>query len=512
MRSALRLFLISAMFLLLPFLDAFAQIGWRYCGGNFNPDSLTQVTVSGTVIIDSTMMQPMYYLDSDSDGIADYHLNFGPWWYRPQNSNATRPLQGATVSINGGLASFSPGSTPIVVVYDVNGAFWRDPYDAFWNSMGHHEHSGGHFHGGCMGYAFGEMHDTLRFISISGHALVDSTFNAGQYYLDLDADDVPDYYLNFGPPWYQPSTGAMRPVNGAPITVFGGMVQTSQSIPMLVVFEINGKQWRDTTDFHCSWSGQWVNRSMNQARMICTPFDRNSWMRISPGWHSGNMMMPSSMFCQILELNPLDLPYGGMPGAFACYEMGVFTPNGGNGMWGSNGGGCGGSMRFNSNVEYQMHYNEIQLMGSGIDENTITANYWDNNTNRWVPVSGAVLDPVANTITFSNNLISNFIVLSGQSGPMSVRESVPHLFNLEQNFPNPFNPGTEINFELRENAAVRLSVYDARGVKRTELLNEQMPAGSHTVHFDGTGFETGVYFYELRVDGISRVNKMVLLK
>jgi hypothetical protein len=398
----------------------------------------------------------------------------------------------------------------MVVVYEVEGQFWRDPYDAFWNSMGHHEHNGGHHQGGCMGYAFGEIHDTLDFISTNGLAMVDSTFMFEQYFLDSDSDGTPNYSLNFGPPWYQPSSGARRPADSASVNIKGALLQTGRNFPMLIVLEIDGKQWRDSTGVHHNLAGQWIDRRMNRAQMITTPFDDNSWMRVSPGWHTGNMMMPSSMFCQILELNPLDLPYDGMPGAFAGYEIGVFSPDGGNGMWS---GGCGGSMRFNSNVEYQMHYNDIQMMGFGIDENTITANYWDERSNSWNRVPGALLDPVTNTITFSENLISNFVVLSGQPLATSVRDaSAPAVFELKQNYPNPFNPGTTIVFDLSENADVRVAVYDLRGRKLTELLNQQMISGSHTVQFDGTDYESGVYFYELKVGERSRVMKMELVK
>ncbi len=60
-------------------------------GGHHNPDSLEIVTVSGYAIVDSSFMHPVYYLDEDNDGVEDYHLNFGPYWYEPDSSNATRP-------------------------------------------------------------------------------------------------------------------------------------------------------------------------------------------------------------------------------------------------------------------------------------------------------------------------------------------------------------------------------------------------------------------------------------
>ena len=83
--------------------------------GCYDPDSLESVTVSGTVIVDSTMMYPMYYLDENGDNQADYHLNFGPVWYHPDSSLATRPKDGEETTISGGLYISNGDSIRIIV-------------------------------------------------------------------------------------------------------------------------------------------------------------------------------------------------------------------------------------------------------------------------------------------------------------------------------------------------------------------------------------------------------------
>ena len=55
---------------------------WMH-SGNFNPDSLKSITVSGKVTADSSMMNGMYYLDVNNDNKPDYILNLGPYWYNP---------------------------------------------------------------------------------------------------------------------------------------------------------------------------------------------------------------------------------------------------------------------------------------------------------------------------------------------------------------------------------------------------------------------------------------------
>lgn len=81
---------------------------------------------------------------------------------------------------------------------------------------------------------------------------------------------------------------------------------------------------------------------------------------------------------------------------------------------------------------------------------------------------------------------------------------------LYQNYPNPFNPVTQIKFALAKTADVKLSVYNISGQKVAELANRTLNAGHHVVDFDGAGFSSGVFYYELQVDGKAITKKMVL--
>ncbi|NIR65438.1 MAG: hypothetical protein GWN00_12735, partial [Aliifodinibius sp.] len=166
--------------------------GGHHHGGHFHPDSLTMVTVSGSAIVDSSMTHPIYFLDEDSNGQADYHLNFGPYWYQPDSGNASRPQHGETITIEGGTPDTVFGNIPMIVVYQINGEFWRDPLSPYWTHMGTHMHGGGHHQGNCTGHAFGWMHDSLQMDTLSGTALVDTTFVFEHYYLDEDGSGSPD--------------------------------------------------------------------------------------------------------------------------------------------------------------------------------------------------------------------------------------------------------------------------------------------------------------------------------
>jgi hypothetical protein len=404
---------------------------------------------------------------------------------------------------------------PVIVVYEINGEFWRDPYDPLWNNMGHHQHGGGHHQGGCNGWGFGWMHDSLQVDTLMGTALVDTTFFFEHYYLDETGNGEPDYFLNFGPYWYEPPSGATRPNDGDPITIVGGVLNRP-TLPMVVVFEINGLVWRNSTQFGPNFGGGWIYSNMNTSKQIHTPFDPDDWMNVNPGWHQGgggghHGMMPDTLFCQILELFPQNIPNGGNQNIFAGYEMGMFAHDSSNMMWQ---GGCGGHAMFGSNAQFQLHYNDIQIQGFNIDENTVKAKYWDSHSSSWIDVSG-VVDPVNNTVTFSASEISNFIVLTGTEMTTGVSESEQLIvdgFNLKQNYPNPFNPQTTIEFKLKEQSHVILSVYNGLGQKLMTLLDEPMTAGVHQQTFDGKNLPSGIYFYQLKVDGQSKVKKMELLK
>ncbi|HXF58677.1 MAG TPA: FlgD immunoglobulin-like domain containing protein, partial [Candidatus Saccharimonadales bacterium] len=85
------------------------------------------------------------------------------------------------------------------------------------------------------------------------------------------------------------------------------------------------------------------------------------------------------------------------------------------------------------------------------------------------------------------------------------------------NRPNPFNPHTEIRFELARGSRVALRVFDVNGRLVRILADTEMAAGSHRVPWDGTdaagrAVGSGTYLYRLDAAGFTRSRKMVLLR
>ena len=91
-------------------------------------------------------------------------------------------------------------------------------------------------------------------------------------------------------------------------------------------------------------------------------------------------------------------------------------------------------------------------------------------------------------------------------------ELVPNEFALYQNFPNPFNPVTNIKFALQKAGIVNLTVYNMLGEQIAALVNEVKEASFYNVKFDASNLSTGVYIYRLTAGDFVQTKKMTLMK
>ncbi|MDZ7337257.1 MAG: phosphodiester glycosidase family protein [candidate division KSB1 bacterium] len=90
--------------------------------------------------------------------------------------------------------------------------------------------------------------------------------------------------------------------------------------------------------------------------------------------------------------------------------------------------------------------------------------------------------------------------------------ALPQSFRLYQNFPNPFNPSTEICFDVPREGRVRLEVINPLGARVCTLLDQQLAPGQHRVCFDGSNLAGGVYLYRLIGAGEMQNRKMILIR
>lgn len=104
----------------------------------------------------------------------------------------------------------------------------------------------------------------------------------------------------------------------------------------------------------------------------------------------------------------------------------------------------------------------------------------------------------------------------GVASVENISDVVPDNYSLAQNFPNPFNPSTTINFTIPNSEFVTLKVYNILGSEVAVLVNENLSAGSYRYNFDaqsaGVGLASGVYLYELSAGDFKQIKKMNLLK
>lgn len=156
-----------------------------------------------------------------------------------------------------------------------------------------------------------------------------------------------------------------------------------------------------------------------------------------------------------------------------------------------------------------------------------------NNASNWTDFSTGINDP-NNVSALCGDVNGNNIRLYAGSfdnttngvriyqrdytvGIIQLSSSVPENFSLFQNFPNPFNPSTRIRFKIKNNAEVKLTVFNSLGKEISTLVNENLIAGSYETEFNGSEYNSGVYLYKLEVKGNSgtefnEIKKMIFLK
>lgn len=98
------------------------------------------------------------------------------------------------------------------------------------------------------------------------------------------------------------------------------------------------------------------------------------------------------------------------------------------------------------------------------------------------------------------------------SNEVEVDVTTPQTFSLEQNFPNPFNPETEISFSLSKSDNVTLKVYNILGSEVATLVNGFMEAGKHSVKLNASNLTSGVYLYTIKSGNFTATHKMILMK
>ncbi len=108
-------------------------------------------------------------------------------------------------------------------------------------------------------------------------------------------------------------------------------------------------------------------------------------------------------------------------------------------------------------------------------------------------------------LIIQNNLLDKLSVQSSQTNK-------PVVYALDQNFPNPFNPTTQISWQAPVDGMQTLKVFDVLGNEVAVLVNEFRPAGRYEVSFDASRLASGIYIYRLQAGDFIQTKKMILMK
>ena len=144
-----------------------------------------------------------------------------------------------------------------------------------------------------------------------------------------------------------------------------------------------------------------------------------------------------------------------------------------------------------------------------------------NNGNSWTEVNSGFNDSHVLAFTVCGaNLFAGTLVGRVWRRPLSemitsaeIRTGdVPMKFSLEQNYPNPFNPATTISFSLPAQSFVSLKVFNALGREVSELVSDELQAGTYLRQWNAAGLASGMYFYRLQAGQFSETKKLVLIR
>jgi len=98
------------------------------------------------------------------------------------------------------------------------------------------------------------------------------------------------------------------------------------------------------------------------------------------------------------------------------------------------------------------------------------------------------------------------------SADVTAEEEQPVTYALSQNFPNPFNPTTQIRFSVPHAGRVLITIFDLLGREESTLVDGEMPAGTYTVTWNASQAASGMYFYRMRAGDFVDTKRMLLLR
>ena len=112
----------------------------------------------------------------------------------------------------------------------------------------------------------------------------------------------------------------------------------------------------------------------------------------------------------------------------------------------------------------------------------------------------------------SNTVLYHRVEGQGLEKQNSGLTSNDFTYNLDHNYPNPFNPTTTINYSIAEDGLVEIEIMNILGERIKTLVNEFKTRGNHNISFNASSLASGVYIYKIQAGDFVSSRKMILLK
>ncbi|MBU1637046.1 T9SS type A sorting domain-containing protein [bacterium] len=168
--------------------------------------------------------------------------------------------------------------------------------------------------------------------------------------------------------------------------------------------------------------------------------------------------------------------------------------------------------------EIELDYWEIERCNSGTDDFTVLARLQAHNS-----LTGSSYT-YFDRLGIVGRVYDYRLVDVGMDGTRTVHESVESAsygniaagriteYELDDAYPNPFNPSTTIRYSIPEDGLVNITVYDVSGREVAQIVNTFHEAGRYAVNFNGANLSSGTYFYRMTSSEFSMTKRIMLLK
>lgn len=290
-------------------------------------------------------------------------------------------------------------------------------------------------------------------VELEGFAVVNEHRGFMHYFLDIENDEEVDYRLGFGPPWYEPESGATRPEAGDEISIVGGLIEREDRMPFVIVFEINGLAWFDPDTTARVNAVEIENeRPMLSVAEGILNYNRNTgeyWLADA----DQNAIVPVALGTEDYESDAIPRPE---PGTWISVVGGWYETS---------------------------------------DLGEITVVYSINNEYWRSPGDMNGLDMLGMTDIEDESVVE-----------------LPATHLLVSAYPNPFNPVTTLQVTVPEAGNLNIMVFDILGRQVQNVIVDNISQGVHQFSIDGAHWASGKYFVQVRHNNAVRVTGINLLK